>query len=73
MSCGVDVLGVVVRDALLRAISPIERSVVPPSLRTRSAMGSVMAKISVGLLVEQQMVVAEMRPATCQWKFLVFR
>ena len=41
---------------------PIERSVVPPSLRTRSAIGSVDGVELVGLLVEQQVVVAEMRP-----------
>ncbi len=45
------------------AIWPIERSVVPPILRTRSAISSVDAKMLGGLFVEQQMVVAEMRPA----------
>ena len=36
------------------------RSVVPPILRTRSAMSLwVEAKISLALLIEQQMVVAE--------------
>ena len=45
------------------AIWPIERSVVPPILRTRSAISSVVAKICSDLLVEQQMVIAEMRAA----------
>ncbi len=45
------------------AIWPIERMVVPPILRTRSARISTLASICVGLLVEQQMVVAEMRAA----------
>ena len=45
------------------AIWPIERSVVPPILRTRSASSSVDAKICVGLLVEHQMIVAEMPAA----------
>jgi len=27
----------------------------------------------VGLFVQQQMIVAEMGPLTCQWKFLVLR
>ena len=42
---------------------PIERSVVPPILRTRSAISSVVAKISVGLFVEHQVVVAEVGAA----------
>ena len=49
---------------------PIERSVVPPILRTRSAMSSVAAKISVGLLVQHQVVVAEMRAADMPMEIL---
>ena len=44
-------------------IWPIERSVVPPSLRTRSASWSVVRENRVGLLVEHQMIVAEMPAA----------
>ena len=42
---------------------PIDRSVVPPILRTRSAIRSMLARMLLGLLVEQQMIVAEMRTA----------
>jgi hypothetical protein len=38
--------GVIVGNALLREMSPIERSVLPPTLRTRSANGSVIANSS---------------------------
>ena len=43
-----------------RPIWPMERSVVPPILRTRSAISSVVFQDFLGLLVEQQVVIAEM-------------
>ena len=52
-------------------MSPIERSMVPPTLRTRSASSSVGAKICSCLLVKQEVVVAECGPLM-PWKFLVF-
>ena len=51
---------------------PIERSDVPPSLRVRSAMSSIIAKSLVGLVVEHEVEVPEMPPDMCQWKFFVF-
>ena len=47
----------------MRAMWPIERSVVPPILRTRSAMRIGHGEDLVGLLVQQQVVVAEVRAA----------
>ena len=42
-------------------MSPIERSVTLPVLRTRSAIASVIAVDLRRLIVEQQMIVAKMR------------
>ena len=44
-----------------RPIWPIEQIVVPPIFSTRSAISSVVAKYSLALLVQHQMVIAEMR------------
>ena len=56
------IVGVVVQDALQPGDMPIERSVVPPSLRMRSAMASVVAKICVGLIGEHQIIIAKVGP-----------
>jgi len=56
-----------------RAMSPIERKVVLPVLRTRSAIASVVAKDLRRLIVEQQMIVAEMRPRDVPVKILGLR
>ncbi len=45
-----------------RAMSLIERSAVPPSLRARSAIRSVIAKL-VPMLIKQQVIVAKMGSA----------
>ena len=47
----------------MREICPIERSVMPPILRARSAIGSVNAEDLVAVFVMQKMIVAEVRPA----------
>ena len=44
-------------------MSLIERSVVPPILRARSATSSVIAKIWSDVLIQKQMVIAEMGSA----------
>jgi hypothetical protein len=51
-----------------RWISEIERMVVPPSLRTRSARSSVVSIF--GLLVEQKMITAEMWTADMPMEIL---
>ena len=74
MSCGVDEVGVVVVDAL-QARDVADRAE-RGAADLAHALGDVVGhgEDLVGLLVEQQVVVAEVRPADmCQWKFLVFR
>ena len=44
------------------AISPIEWIVLPPILRTRSARSSARGENLRRLVIEQQMIIAEMRP-----------
>ncbi len=61
MSCGVTKSASLSAMRCRRWIWPIERSVLPPTLRARSAMASVVAEDLVALVVEHQVIVAKVR------------
>ena len=64
MSTGGDEFRIIVLEPSGAAqMWPMDRNVVPPILRTRSAISSVVARMSLGLFVQQAVVVAKVRPA----------